>query len=54
MGHDAEVGRLSAGAHEEDHIGVLHALHDGHFLPEFLQSWGEGRVKLPEGLGPGV
>ena len=35
--HDAQVGRLGAGAHEEHDIGVLQPLHDGHLLPEFLR-----------------
>ena len=42
LGHDAQVGRLGAGAHKEDHVRVLHPLRDGHLLPELLQQHGSG------------
>lgn len=33
---DAQVRRLRAGAHKQDHVGVLQPLHDRHLVPEFL------------------
>ena len=37
LGHNAEIGRLGAGAHEQNHIWMLQALHDAHFSLELLQ-----------------
>lgn len=36
LGHDAEVRGLSAGAHEQHHIGMLQPLHNANFCLELL------------------